>query len=150
MAIIPQGEWRAQAWSGGITREVLRWPADDVELRVSVREIVKSGALPNVPGCSRFVVWCGPHPIELMCGRRIDTYATPSAASHILGDPEIIAMPPVGATKLVELVIKDGAAYEWGYNAPVKPVRFAFVPSRLEANLWSPPERIAERCVWIA
>lgn len=151
VAILPQHEWREQPWSGGTTREILRWPeADAFELRVGVHEIVKGGSLPRVPGCSRFLVWIGPHPIDLMFGRRIDTYATPSAASHVLGDPEIVAMVPVGATTLLELVVRDAARYEWGYNAPTQPVRFAFVPSRLEANLWSPPERIAERCLWIA
>lgn len=151
--IIPEAEWRVQPWKngGGITREILRWPdTDDYDIRVSLAEVTKSGPFSTFPGYSRFVVWIGPNPIELMMGRRVDSYATPNASAHILGNPDIHAMLSAGPTRLLNLIVKDGARYEWGYNVPDKPVRFAFVTYRLEANRWDPPERIDERCLWIA
>ena len=153
--IIRESEWRVQPWKngGGVTREILRWPhgsdRDDYDLRVSLADVTKPGPFSKFPGYSRYLVWIGPNPIDLMIGRRIDSYATPNASAHILGDPDIVAMLPAGPTRLLNLIVKDGAPYDWGYNAPDKPVRFAFVPSRLEANLWDPAERIAERCLWI-
>lgn len=153
MAILPESAWRVQPWKngGGVTREILRWPDTDAyDLRVSLAEVVNSGPFSRFPGYSRFVVWIGPNPIDLVIGRQVHTYATPSAASHILGDPAISAMLPAGPTKLLNLIVKDGASYEWGYNVPTTPVRFAFVPARLEAQLHDPPERVADRCLWIA
>lgn len=153
MAIIPESEWRLQPWKngGGITREILRWPdADDYDLRVSLADVTRPGPFSKFPGYSRFLVWVGPNPIELMMGRRIDSLATPNATSHIVGDPDITAMLPAGSSRLLNLIVKDGASYEWGYNVPTKPVRFAFVTYRLEAQLYDPPERIDDRALWIA
>ncbi len=155
MAIIPESEWRVQPWKngGGVTREILRWPHptdDEYDLRVSLAEVTRDGPFSKFPGYSRFIVWVGPNPIELRIGRRIDTLATPSATTHILGTPDITARLTAGSTRLLNLLIKDGATYDWGYDVPAKPVRFAFVPARLEAQLHDPPERVAERCLWIA
>lgn len=153
MAILPESEWRLQPWKngGGVTREILRWPdRDDYDLRVSVADITKNGPFSKFPGYSRFVVWIGPNPIELMMGRRVDSLATPNASAHILGDPDIFAMLSAGSTRLLNVLIKDGTSYELGYSVPTKPVRFAFVPYRLEANLCDPPVSIDDRCLWIA
>ncbi len=151
--ILPESAWRVQPWKngGGITREILRWPdIDDYDLRVSVADVTSNGPFSKFPGYSRFLVWIGPNPIELSTSYGISTYASPSATSHFLGDPELSARLPAGPTKLLNLIVKDGASYDWGYNVPVKPVRFAFVPSRLEAQLHDPPELVPDRCLWIA
>lgn len=153
MAIVPESAWRVQPWKngGGVTREILRWPdTDDYDLRVSLADVTRSGPFSTFPGYSRFVVWIGPNPIELMVGRQQLTFATERAASHLLGNPAISATLPAGPTRLLNLIIKDGASYEWGYSVPTTPVRFAFVPARLEAQLHDPPERVADRCLWIA
>lgn len=155
MAIIPESEWRSQPWKngGGITREILRWPDradDDYDLRVSLADVTKTGPFSKFPGYKRFLVWVGPNPIDLIMGRRIDSLATPNATMEIHGTPDITAMLTAGPTRLLNLFVKDGAAYEYGYHVPVKPVRFAFVTYRLEANLFDPPERIDDRCLWIA
>lgn len=153
MAILPESEWRVQPWKngGGITRELLRWPdTDDYDIRVSLADVTSNGPFSKFPGYSRFLVWIGPNPIDLCTSRRIISYATPSATTHFLGNPDIVATLPSGPTRLLNLIVKDGAAYEWGYNVPVNPVRFAFVPARLEAQLHDPPERVPDRCLWIA
>ena len=153
MTILPASEWRVQPWKngGGTTREVLRWPdTDDYDLRVSLADVTRGGPFSKFPGYSRFIVWIGPNPIDLVMGRRIDRLATPNATTHILGTPDITAMLTAGSTRLLNLLIKDGTSYDWGYTEPVKPVRFAFVTYRLEAQLYDPPERPAARCLWIA
>jgi hypothetical protein len=153
MAIIPESEWRLQPWKngGGITREILRWPdVDDYDLRVSVADVTRQGPFSKFPGYKRFTVFIGPNPIELMVGHRIDSLATPNATTELHGDPEIFAMLPAGSSRLLNLLIKPDAPYDYGYNVPDKPVRFAFVTYRLEAQLYDPPERVTERALWIA
>jgi len=153
MAIILESEWRVQPWKngGGTTREILRWPdTDDYDVRVSLAEVTKSGPFSKFPGYARYLIWIGPAPIELAMGRQIMTWATPNASMHVLGNPDITATLTGGPTRLLNLLIKDGAVYEWGYNVPTKPVRFAFIGSRAEAQLHDPPERVTERALWIA
>ncbi|MBA2543468.1 MAG: HutD family protein [Deltaproteobacteria bacterium] len=152
MAIIPESEWRVQPWKngGGITREILRWPDnDDYDVRVSLADVTKNGPFSQFPGYKRFLVWIGPNPIDLILGRAIHSLTTPNATMEINGMPDLRGVLPAGPTRLLNLFVKDGA-YDYGHNVPVKPVRFAFVSSRLEANVFDPPERITDRCLWIA
>lgn len=151
--ILPESAWRVQPWKNGrgVTREILRWPdTDDYDLRVSLADVTNSGAFSTFPGYSRFIVWIGPDPIDLRVHGQLLRFTTASAASHFLGNPEMVALLLAGPTRLLNLIVKDGASYDWGYNVPVKPVRFAFVPPRLEAQLHDPPERVPDHCLWIA
>lgn len=141
-------EWQAQPWKngGGITREVVRWPAAGAyDVRVSVADVERSGPFSTFPGYRRWSFLLGAAPIDL--GGRV---------LHAVGDGvELDGAEPIaarllaGPTTLLNVLARPGTHV--GRGRPGGPVRGAFHLGDRTMRLFEPTTTIADDdVVWIA
>lgn len=156
----------AQPWKngGGVTIELVRWPAtapdDAYDVRVSLAEVTASGPFSQFPGYRRWTFLAGLAPIELAPADAPPIELTVHGDHvELPGETEIHAQLRAGPTHLLNILSRTPARTPIvvGHGPTVHPVRLAFALIETAALArWStavidPPAAFdTTGCVWIA
>ncbi len=154
MRIVPESRWISQAWKngGGVTHEIVRWPAgaDPYDVRISLARDERDAPFSTFPGYRRWSFLVGPAPITLIePGRRIQLVA-PGDHIELPGETALSCELPAGPTELFTVLARPGLCVA-GFGAIAHPIRFRFVLGTREAAVFDPPEVADTRdAIWVS
>lgn len=143
---LPPSTWKAQPWKngGGVTYEIVRWPADadDFDLRVSVADVERDGPFSTFPGYSRHSILLGSAPLEFANGERAPMTMVGDGRTFDGATPISVRLPS-GPTRLLNILVrKSGPMVRTGTTIPSHPVRFVFDLATQHACVFDPPQPI--------
>lgn len=159
--IIAPDAFVAQPWKngGGVTREIVRWPdAEDFEVRVSLAEVAAAGPFSQFPGVRRWSFLAGDAPIELEVGGVVHALIASGDHVELGGATAITCALPAGPTRLLNLLVREGAAVQIGRGPCPLAIRFVFALAPMawlpagHAAVFEPPAvaALTHGAVWLA
>ena len=160
MRIVRPADFRSQPWKngGGITHEIVRWP--DIErhdIRVSIADDRVAGPFSRFPGYRRWSFLAGSAPIKLDIAGVPHELTELGDHIEVDGDAPITCTLPAGATRLLNILVRDHVDVQVGHGPCPLPLRFVFALAQLpwlaegHAAVFDPPEvaSLTRLAVWL-
>jgi environmental stress-induced protein Ves len=158
--IVAPAEFRAMAWANGagVTHEIVRWPdRDDYIVRVSLAELRAAAPFSRFPGYRRWSFLAGDAPLALEIGGAPHALVALGDHVELPGDAAIACAAPPAPTRLLNVLVRDGADVQIGRGPCPRPVRFAFALAAQpelaagHAIVLAPPEplHLGHDAVWL-
>jgi hypothetical protein len=133
--IVRWSEQAEQPWrnGGGITRELLAWPAaGDWQLRLSVAEVLQDGPFSAFPGVRRWFAVLEGQGVELVWPERVQALRAGDPACAFDGGAEPGCRLIDGPTRDLNLMLRNADGGLW----PVQPVR-PWRPGHAQAGVFA-------------
>jgi environmental stress-induced protein Ves len=159
--IVAPAGFRGQPWKngGGVTHEVIRWPDSEAyEVRVSLADDRVPGPFSQFPGYRRWSFLAGTAPIVLHLAGGARELVALGDHIEVAGDVAIRCTLPAGPTRLLNFLVREGAAAQIGRGPCSLAVRFVFALAAMpwlpagHAAVFDPPEvvELERHAVWLA